>query len=156
MKKILIACLGNIFYGDDGFGVEVAKVLLKKDLPENVVVKDFGIRGVDLAFELAEGYGLVILVDTMQIGAEAGSLFVLEPKLDGEKNDEISHDLTPAKALQMAQNLEAKPEKMLLVACQPANLEFNDEMSEAVKNAVGKAANKVQELMKIESTDEQK
>ncbi len=147
MKKILVACLGNIFYGDDGFGVEVAKELLKKDLLENVTVKDFGIRGVDLAFELAEDYELVILVDTMKVGAKSGSVFVLEPKLDGQNNEEISHDLTPAKALQLAQNLKAKPKKMLLVACKPVNLEFNDEMSEAVKKAVGIAVEKVLEII---------
>jgi hydrogenase maturation protease len=147
MNKILIACLGNIFYGDDGFGVEVAKELLTKELPENVKVLDFGIRGVDLAFELAEEYELVILVDTIKIGAEAGSIFVLEPELNGGKSEDLSHDLTPAKALQLAQSLNAKPKKILLVACEPVNLEFNDKMSEAVKNAVEIAVEKVLEIL---------
>lgn len=147
MNKILIACLGNIFYGDDGFGVEVAKELLKKDLPENVKVVDFGIRGVDLAFELAEEYELVILVDTIKVGAEVGSVFVLEPKINSTKNEDLSHDLTPVKALQIAQSLNAKPKKMLLIGCEPVNLEFNDEMSETVKNSVGKAVVKVLEIV---------
>lgn len=152
MNKILVACLGNIFYGDDGFGVEVAKQLLKKDLPKSVKVVDFGIRGVDLAFELAEEYELVILVDTIQIGAKAGSVFVLEPKMNGEKSEDISHDLTPTKALQLAQSLNAKPKKMLLIACEPVNLEFNDEMSEVVKIAVGKAVEKI--LISIEKKND--
>jgi hydrogenase maturation protease len=147
MNKILIACLGNIFYGDDGFGVEVANELLKKKLPENIKVVDFGICGVDLAFELAEEYELVILVDTIKVGAKAGSVFVLEPKMNGGQNEEMSHDLTPVKAMQLAQSLNAKPKKMLLVACEPVNLEFNDEMSEAVKKAVGKAVLKVLEIV---------
>lgn len=147
MQKVLVACLGNIFYGDDAFGVEVAKEVSKKALPENVKVVDFGIRGIDLAFELSDDYELVILVDTIQIGAEVGSVFVLEPKLNSHNEKNLSHDLTPKKALQFAQNLKASPEKMLLVACEPVSLEFNHEMSEEVKNAVHIAVNKVLELL---------
>ena len=57
--KILVAGVGNIFLGDDGFGVEVALSLSKRQLPESVQVKDFGIRGFDLAYALARplGYG---------------------------------------------------------------------------------------------------
>lgn len=146
MKKILVACLGNIFYGDDAFGVEVFKVLTKQNLPESVKVEDFGIRGIDLAFEISENYALVILVDTIKVGAKAGSVFVLEPKRNG--NSEIlTHDLTPGKALQFAENFENKPDKMLLIGCEPVNLEFNSEMSEPVKNAVGKAAAKILEII---------
>ena len=147
MKKILIACLGNIFYGDDGFGVEVCKRLLDKDLPEDIKIVDFGIRGVDLAFELAEDYELVILVDTIKAGADAGSILVLEPRLGDGSSNEISHDLTPAEALQFAYKLRAKPKKILLVACEPVNLEFNDEMSEIVKTAVEIAVDKILEII---------
>jgi hydrogenase maturation protease len=97
MKKILIACLGNIFYGDDAFGVEVAKVLLANELPEHVKVEDFGIRGIDLAFEISENYDLVILVDAVKVGANAGDVFVIEPKLSNDSNI-LTHDLTPNKA----------------------------------------------------------
>lgn len=148
MKKILVACLGNIFYGDDAFGVEVAKVLFDRDLPENVKVKDFGIRGMDLAFEVSEDYNLVILVDTIKVGARAGTVFVLEPKTP-ESSAALMHDLTPDKALQFAQLFSNKQKKMLLIGCEPVNLEFNSEMSEAVKNAVKKAVRKILEIIEI-------
>ncbi len=146
MKKILIACLGNIFYGDDAFGVEVAKMLQKRILPKNVKVEDFGIRGIDLAFEISENYDLVILVDAVKVGAKAGTVFVIEPK-SLANSPIISHDFTPNKALQFAQNFANQPKKMLLVGCEPANLEFNSEMSEAVKNSIEKAVAKILETI---------
>lgn len=147
MNEILIACLGNIFYGDDAFGAEVAKLLSTKDLPENVKLIDFGIRGIDLAFELINDYKLVLLVDAIKIGAEPGSVFILEPKPNDNETGNYTHDLTPTKAMQIASRLKTKPQKMLLIGCEPANLEFHDEMSEAVKNAVEKAVEKILELV---------
>jgi len=147
MGGILIACVGNIFYGDDAFGVEVAKYLSQRVLPKNVKVKDFGIRGIDLAFEISESYDLVIIVDTVKLGAEVGTVFVLEPKIN-QDTQFLTHDLTPETILKFAQNFENKPKKMLLIGCEPVNLEFHDEMSEAVKNAVEKAVEKVLELIK--------
>ncbi|HQU83440.1 MAG TPA: hydrogenase maturation protease [Pyrinomonadaceae bacterium] len=149
MNEILIACLGNIFYGDDAFGVEVAKLLSEQELPENVKLIDFGIRGIDLAFELINDYELVILVDTIKIGAEAGSVFVLEPKLS-ENGENFTHDLTPTKAMHIASRLKTKPKKMLLVGCEPVNLEFNDEISEAVEIAIEKAVEKILEIIEKE------
>ena len=81
--KILIACVGNIFLGDDGFGVEVALSLSKRQLPESVSVKDFGIRGFDLAYALLDPWDLVILVDALSRGEAAGTLYVMEPDLSG-------------------------------------------------------------------------
>lgn len=146
MKKILIACLGNIFYGDDAFGVEVAKFLQNQYLPENVKVEDFGIRGIDLAFEITENYDLVILVDTVKVGAKAGTVFVLEPK-SLSNSDIFTHDLTPNKALQFAENFENKPKKMLLIGCEPMSLEFNSKISNDVKNSIEKAVMKILELI---------
>lgn len=156
MPEILIACLGNIFYGDDAFGVEVAKNLSEKDLPESVKLIDFGIRGIDLAFELINDYELVILVDTIKIGAEAGSVFVLEPKLGDNENDNFTHDLTPTKAMHIASRLKTKPKKMLLIGCEPANLEFNDEMSEVVKLAIEKAVEKILEIIERQINRDEK
>jgi hydrogenase maturation protease len=67
-KRILIAGIGNIFFGDDAFGVEVIRHLLARPWPEGVVIKDFGIRGYDLACALQDGYDAVILVDALSEG----------------------------------------------------------------------------------------
>jgi hydrogenase maturation protease len=153
MRNILIACLGNIFYGDDAFGVEVAKLLLENELPENIKVQDFGIRGIDLAFEVSKNYDLVILVDAVKVGANAGDIFVIEPKILNDSNI-LTHDLTPNKALQFAQNFATQPKKLLLIGCEPANLEFNEEMSEPVKFAIKKAVTKILEIIEKSSTKE--
>src|SRR5947209_2000127 len=84
--QILVAGVGNIFLGDDAFGVEVAQRLLRRSLPEGVRVVDFGIRGFDLAYalmrdDLAEG-GTAILVDALPRGEPPGTLYVIEPDLD--------------------------------------------------------------------------
>ena len=50
--RILVAGIGNMFLGDDGFGVEVVQRLAERELPEDVEVGDFGIRGMDLAYAL--------------------------------------------------------------------------------------------------------
>ena len=82
MKKgILIAGIGNIFHGDDAFGVEVAQRLSQKQLPAGVTVIDFGIRGFDLAFALLDGYETYILVDVVQRGQPPGTLYLIEPEI---------------------------------------------------------------------------
>src|ERR1019366_3751369 len=70
----------NIFLGDDGFGVEVAKRFAGQELPEGVRVTDYGIRGMHLAYDLAEGFDTTILVDAMQRGDEPGTVYVIEPQ----------------------------------------------------------------------------
>ena len=77
--RILVACIGNIFLGDDGFGVEVAKRLLPRAFPPQVFVKDFGIRGFDLAYALMDSYDLTILVDACARGGSPGTVYVIEP-----------------------------------------------------------------------------
>src|SRR5207245_759985 len=90
-KRILIACIGNIFLGDDGFGVEVAKGLTNRHYPEGVKVVDFGIRGIELAYTLLDDYDALVLVDAVPRGGEPGTLYLIEPDLtniDPEKGAE--------------------------------------------------------------------
>ena len=78
--RTLVACLGNIFLSDDGFGVEVARRFAGQELPDGVRVTDYGIRGMHLAYDLAEGFDTTILVDAMQRGDEPGTVYVVEPQ----------------------------------------------------------------------------
>src|ERR1700691_3179645 len=78
---ILIAGVGNIFLGDDAFGVEAAQALAARDLPAGVVVRDFGIRSFDLAYALLDDWSAVILIDAVSRRAAPGTLFVIEPDL---------------------------------------------------------------------------
>src|SRR5262245_39805418 len=106
--RILIAGIGNIFLGDDAFGVEVVRRLVQRPLPDGVRVVDFGIRGLDLAYDLVNGYEAVILVDATPRGGQPGTLYVLEPTRE-EMPDAAdaglmveTHALDPVKVLRLA------------------------------------------------------
>src|SRR6516225_7125141 len=81
--RILVAGIGNIFLGDDAFGVEVARRLAARPQPDGVRVADFGIRGIDLTYALLDGYETVILVDATPRGGQPGTLYVIEPDVGG-------------------------------------------------------------------------
>jgi hydrogenase maturation protease len=87
--RVLVAGVGNVFLGEDGFGLEVARRLATEPLPAWVRVGDFGIRGVHLAYELLEGYEAAILVDAAPRGEAPGTVYVIEPDLDGEPGPEV-------------------------------------------------------------------
>jgi hydrogenase maturation protease len=126
--RVLIACLGNIFLGDDGFGSEVARRLAGRQFPPEVILKDFGIRGIDLAYALLEPYELVILVDACPRGGEPGSVYLIEPALtDADAPSQLEgHSMNPAAVLRTVRALGGSPAKILLVGCEPADLGGED------------------------------
>ena|SRR5665213_2941492 len=104
--RILIAGVGNIFLGDDAFGVEVVQRLARRPPPDGVCVVDFGIRGLDLAYALCDGYETVVLVDATPRGGLPGALYVIEPDV-GETSGEAGvliegHNMEPVKVLRLA------------------------------------------------------
>jgi hydrogenase maturation protease len=147
--RILIAGLGNIFLGDDAFGVEVARRLLGRPLPPEIRVLDFGIRGIDLTYALLENYQRVILVDAVQRGGTPGTLYVIEPRLENSVALE-THELAPAKALAAAQAMGAMLTNVVIVGCEPESFGFDDEpqmgLSPSVEAAVESAIALVKEL----------
>jgi hydrogenase maturation protease len=152
--RVLVACIGNIFLGDDGFGVEVARRLRQRPLPEGVSVVDFGIRSYDLAYALMEPWRLAVLVDALPRGGEPGTVYVLEPELpeDGEAPASLdAHTMNPVSVLQMVGALGGKVGRMLVVGCEPETLEpdahGNIGLSEAVSPAVDEAVRIVEELI---------
>jgi hydrogenase maturation protease len=127
-SKVLVACIGNIFLGDDAFGVEVASRLRQEPLPQHVKVVDFGIRSYDLAYALMEPWDDVILVDALPRGGAPGTVYVLEPELPGddataEQFAIDAHSMNPVAVLQMVQALGGKIERMLVVGCEPSSVE---------------------------------
>lgn len=128
MTDVLVACVGNIFAGDDGFGVEVARRLAGRPQPPGVRVVDFGIRGVDLTYALMDAPDVVVLVDAAQRGHAPGTVSVVE--LETSDTDEwirdggliSAHDLDPAKVLRLAAALGDPGGRRLLVACEPLDL----------------------------------
>ena len=153
-KRILVAGIGNIFFGDDGFGVEVSRRLSGRALPEGVRVIDFGIRGFDLTFALLEGYDAVVLVDVVQRGGRPGTLYVVEPELGpqpgaGDVYAE-THGMEPGKVLALARALGGRLDRLRLVACEP--LTFGEDgmgmgLSEPVQAAVEPAVELVESVV---------
>jgi len=123
---ILIACIGNIFLGDDAFGCEVAKLLADREIPEGVKVVDFGIRSFDLAYALMDGYETAIFVDAAPRGGQPGTIYVIEP--DRKEIDAIeagaasfdAHGMDPLRVLGMVKSLGGSFNKILVVGCEPA------------------------------------
>lgn len=142
--RILVAGIGNIFHGDDAFGVEVIRHLLAHyAVPARVRVEDFGIRGYDLAYAIGDGHEAVILVDAAQRGETPGTLSLLELDLaQVDRATELdAHSLDPVAVLKLVRALGASDDigKLYLVGCEPAVLECEDgsmKLSQAVAAAV--------------------
>ena len=152
---MLVAGVGNIFLGDDGFGVEVARRLATVDLPGWVQVTDYGISGMHLAYDLADSYETAILVDTAQRGEEPGTLTVIEadrpgPPSEGRLFD--AHGMQPDVVLGVLDMLGARSARVLVVGCEPASLDYGMELSEPVAKAVDAAVQIVMDLI-AESAD---
>jgi hydrogenase maturation protease len=158
MSPILVAGIGNIFKGDDGFGVAVAQRMTDRSLPAGVTVKDFGIRGLDLTYALLDGYAAAILVDTAQRGEPPGTVYIIEPETlaiaDPQPEDLLlsPHELDPARVLRLALALGSDCRRVILVACEPAS--FGDEelgameLTPPVAAAVDPAADLVEQVIR--------
>jgi len=153
---ILIAGIGNIFLGDDAFGVEVARRLASRKLPDAVRVTDFGIRGFDLAYALQDGYETTILVDACPHGEAPGTLYVIEPDLNACDAPEAplavveAHAMNPMNVLRMAQAMNIEIRNVLLVGCEPRTLggeEGHMGLSAVVAAAVEDAVKLVESLI---------
>lgn len=121
--RVLIAGVGNIFLSDDAFGVEVAQRLACRPQPECVRVVDFGIRGLDLAYALLDGYEAVIIVDAVPRGQPPGTLYVLEPNTETAASEEVplveTHNLDPVHVLRLVSALGGQVKRLLVVGCEP-------------------------------------
>lgn len=155
MSRILVAGIGNIFDGDDGFGVAVAEELRRRALPSAVTVADFGIRGLDLVYALLDGWAAAILVDAAPFGEMPGTLSVIEPDppaaADAPEDLLLSpHAMEPHKVLRLAALLGASWRRVLVVACEPLSLAGDGEgeigLSPPVGAAVLPAADLVERL----------
>ncbi len=149
-RRVLVAGIGNIFLGDDGFGVEVVRRLASRPLPEGVEVKDFGIRGLDLAYALEEDYGLVVLVDATPRGGEPGTVYLIEPEIgdDGEATLD-THGMDPVKVIKLSRALGAPPARILVVGCEPRVVPGGEDYDEMLMELSGPVRAAVDEAVKL-------
>lgn len=151
--RILIAGIGNIFLGDDGFGVALASRLATEELPAGVEVVDFGIRGMDLAWAMQDGYDAVLLLDAIPRGEVPGTLYVIEPELDDAEPALEAHAMDPATVLSLVKALDGTPPRTLVVGCEPETVLAPDhedvvaDLSEPVRLALDEAVRLVRSLL---------
>jgi hydrogenase maturation protease len=168
--RMLIAGVGNIFLGDDGFGPEVARRLAAAGLPGWVRVADYGISGMHLAYDLADGYETAVLIDAAPRGGEPGTVTLLaltppRPILGAEAEQRRdpatvadalgasrlfdAHGMQPDVVLGVLDMLGAggTPARLLVVGCEPASVDYGMELSEPVASAVDEAVRVVLDLV---------
>src|SRR5262245_14982280 len=148
MKRVLVAGVGNIFLGDDAFGVELAHRLMYEKLPPGVRVAEFGIRSLHLAYELAEGgYDLTLLLDASRRGGKPGTLYVIEPEFTASAVSPDAHSMSPEAVLAAVRLLGGKPGRLLVVGCEPESVEERMGLSAPVTAALQEGVRLVRDLI---------
>lgn len=154
--SVLVAGIGNIFLGDDGFGVEVAMQMLRRPRRPGLDVVDFGIRGLDLVYALQRDYGAVVLVDIVQRGGPPGTLYLIEPHLEPDAGPVImdTHGMDPVRVLRLARMMGRVPPRAWVVGCEPERVldpEDQDEMcmelSAPIRAAIGPAIELIESIL---------
>jgi hydrogenase maturation protease len=146
--RILVAGIGNIFLGDDGFGVEVVKHVDTTSLPDGVTIADFGIRGVHLAYELLDGYDALVLIDAMDLDDLPGTVATFEPDVEAVDPTGVdAHSMSPAVVLGLLAGLGGHVPRVIVVGCQPLTVEEGLGLSEPVASAVNAAADTVRRVV---------
>jgi hydrogenase maturation protease len=159
--RVLVAGIGNVFLGDDGFGVALADRLAQRELPHGIDVADFGIRGMDLAYAM-DDYDAVVLLDATPRGRAPGTLYVIEADVDEAQVAVDAHGMDPVKVLALARALGGTPPRTLVVGCEPQTRMTGDEsevvadLSEPVRAALDEGVRLVEELLAHITTDTEK
>jgi len=161
-KQILIAGIGNTWQRDDGFGSEVARRLEHCQLPPEVAVVDFGTGGLDLAYQMMNGYDALLMIDISRQGGAPGTLYVMEVEEDDVAGGAVEdgevlnpHGMDPETVLRFIKITGAWPGKVVIVACEPQTIEeMGMGLSDVVEEAVDRAVNLVIETAKELTTDE--
>lgn len=156
--RVLVAGVGNVLRGDDGFGVAVAQALaLSGKHAGEVEVFESGIAGIPLVQELMDGYDALIIADAVDRGREPGTVYVIEPEVaDPSDVDPAAlhasladaHYAEPSRVLVLAKALDVLPPKVFIIGCQPAVLdELGADLSATVRDAVPVAIDRIEALI---------
>jgi len=155
--RTLVAGVGNVFLRDDAFGVEVVRLLAGHPVPDGVEIRDFGIRGVHLVYDLLNGCDLFVLVDAAARGEPPGTVTVLEVEEPDPLASPVidAHSLAPDDIFALLASLGGRPGRSLVVACEPADVSAGMGLSEPVQQALPHAVRTVEEILAGAAGDRQ-
>jgi hydrogenase maturation protease len=145
VTRVLVAGIGNMFFGDDGFGVEVARRL--HTVPPGTRVSDFGIRAVHLAYELLSPLDLLVVVDCMARGGEPGTLYVVEPESADSAALPDAHGISVPAVFALVRQLGGALPPTLVVGCEPETIEPGIGLSPRVARMIPGALDLIRELI---------
>jgi hydrogenase maturation protease len=149
VSRLLVACVGNVLRGDDGFGPVVAG-RLEGTLPDGVELVETGIGGIALVQELLAGCNGLVLVDAVDQAAAPGTLFRIEPEVEEAEHVADVHLANPERVLGMAKTMGVLPGRVAIVGCQPGEVDdLGEGLSPAVGAAVERAAQAVRETVSV-------
>lgn len=150
----MIAGIGNMFMKDDGFGSAVVKRIMDKKFPDGVEVKDFGMSGLKLAYDLMKGYDGLIFVDASARGEKPGTLYMIEPNEKDFSNDLEQggpidpHGADPVTVLRFVKSIGSWPAKVVIIACEPESVDdFEIGLSESVSTSINTAVEMIDEVI---------
>jgi hydrogenase maturation protease len=145
-QRILVAGVGNVLRGDDGFGPAVTELL--GGLPEGVEVIETGTGGIALLQELMVGCAGLILIDAVERGAVPGTVFYIEPEVEFGEHVPDVHLANPARVLSMAKTMGVLPDRVVIIGCQPEDTEeLCQGLSPCVQRALAIAVRKIEETV---------
>jgi hydrogenase maturation protease len=152
--SVLVAGIGNVFFGDDGFGVEVARRLAAEGLPDGAEAIDYGIRCLHLAFRLLEPVDLLVVADAVRYGNAPGTLYLIAPELEEQRDGDPAegHGMSLPAVFAAVRSMGGAVPRVLVVGCEPARVDEGLGLSEAVAAAVGPAVARVRAIVDEELT----
>jgi hydrogenase maturation protease len=139
MTRVLVAGVGNVFFGDDGFGVEVARALAAAP-PPHATVTDYGIRGVHLAYELLSPPELLVVIDVTARGGEPGTLYVIDPDVERPPHVDDAHGMHLPAVFASVKAMGGAMPPTRVIGCEPAEIVARMGLSASVAAAVPRAA----------------
>ena len=146
-KRVLVAGVGNVLRGDDGFGPAVAELLVGV-LPDGAEVIETGTGGIALLQEIMVGCSGLILIDAVERGAAPGTVFYIEPEIQEAVHVPDVHLANPARVLSMAKTMGILPDRVVIIGCQPLDTEeLCQGLSPPVQRALASAVNKIEETV---------
>lgn len=151
--RILVAGIGNIFLGDDGFGSEVVRhTAIASDEP-GVRVVDYGVSGMHLAYDLLEDWDTLVLVDAVPSRGKPGTLHVFQADHEADASESDcgpgvdAHGMDPGAVFASLRALGGSPPYTVVVGCEAGSVEDGIGLTEPVARAVPRAVRAVQEIV---------